>query len=248
MQVADRRMMASVGSMIRGSSRSSTRTSPGACMTTPRMADAPLRCSGFAGDSRTARTGWSRDLESTGQVRGAGVPVDGCTDRAPLTPRTRCGIGIPSTTWTTEQRCASSSPLAAPASPPNRPACRRSAPGACPGLRRSEVAAVAGLSVEYYARLERGQIAGASAGVLDALARALQLDETETGPPLRPRPRRRRHPHLGPLPSSYAEQGRLTTQPALGARGHQGRRRLRPRPAPEHPRHQQPRPRVLLAR
>jgi transcriptional regulator with XRE-family HTH domain len=49
-----------------------------------------------------------------------------------------------------------------------------------PGLRRSEVAAVAGLSVEYYARLERGQIAGASTGVLDALARALQLDETET--------------------------------------------------------------------
>jgi transcriptional regulator with XRE-family HTH domain len=48
-----------------------------------------------------------------------------------------------------------------------------------PGLRRSEVAAVAGLSVEYYARLERGQIAGASAGVLDALARSLQLDETE---------------------------------------------------------------------
>ncbi len=48
-----------------------------------------------------------------------------------------------------------------------------------PGLRRSEVAAVAGLSVEYYARLERGQIGGASAGVLDAIARALQLDETE---------------------------------------------------------------------
>ncbi len=48
-----------------------------------------------------------------------------------------------------------------------------------PGLRRSEVAAVAGLSVEYYARLERGQIAGASAGVLEALASALRLDETE---------------------------------------------------------------------
>lgn len=48
-----------------------------------------------------------------------------------------------------------------------------------PGLRRGEVAAVAGLSVEYYARLERGQIAGASSGVLEALARALQLDETE---------------------------------------------------------------------
>ncbi|MGO4597425.1 helix-turn-helix transcriptional regulator [Terrabacter sp. 2RAF25] len=48
-----------------------------------------------------------------------------------------------------------------------------------PGLRRSEVATLAGLSVEYYARLERGQIAGASAGVLDALSRALQLDDTE---------------------------------------------------------------------
>src|SRR4051794_20653375 len=43
-----------------------------------------------------------------------------------------------------------------------------------PGLRRSEVASIAGLSVEYYARLERGQIAGASSGVLAALARALQ--------------------------------------------------------------------------
>lgn len=48
-----------------------------------------------------------------------------------------------------------------------------------PGLRRSEVATLAGLSVEYYARLERGQVAGASSGVLEALARALRLDETE---------------------------------------------------------------------
>src|SRR5690606_9504234 len=48
-----------------------------------------------------------------------------------------------------------------------------------PGLRRSEVADLAGVSVEYYAKLERGAIAGASASVLDALSRALQLDETE---------------------------------------------------------------------
>jgi len=48
-----------------------------------------------------------------------------------------------------------------------------------PGLRRSEVAALAGVSVEYYARLERGHIAGASSGVLDALARALRLDDAE---------------------------------------------------------------------
>jgi transcriptional regulator with XRE-family HTH domain len=48
-----------------------------------------------------------------------------------------------------------------------------------PGLRRSEVAALAGVSVEYYAKLERGSLAGASAGVLDALARALQLNDAE---------------------------------------------------------------------
>ncbi|UPW08732.1 helix-turn-helix transcriptional regulator [Gordonia terrae] len=48
-----------------------------------------------------------------------------------------------------------------------------------PGLRRSEVATLAGVSVEYYSRLERGTIAGASSSVLESLARALQLDDTE---------------------------------------------------------------------
>ncbi|KAB8194888.1 helix-turn-helix domain-containing protein [Nonomuraea phyllanthi] len=48
-----------------------------------------------------------------------------------------------------------------------------------PGLRRGEVAALAGMSVEYYAKLERGSLAGVSAGVLDALARALQMDDAE---------------------------------------------------------------------
>jgi transcriptional regulator with XRE-family HTH domain len=47
------------------------------------------------------------------------------------------------------------------------------------GLRRGEVAALAGVSVEYYSKLERGALAGASATVLDAIARALQLDEAE---------------------------------------------------------------------
>jgi len=49
-----------------------------------------------------------------------------------------------------------------------------------PGLRREEVAILAGVSVEYYARMERGDLAGVSAEVLDALARALRLDEAET--------------------------------------------------------------------
>ena len=71
-----------------------------------------------------------------------------------------------------------------------------------PGLRRTEVAALAGVSVEYYAKLERGAIAGASSAVLDAVSRALQLDDTERahlldlaraadGIPASGRPRRR---------------------------------------------------------
>lgn len=71
-----------------------------------------------------------------------------------------------------------------------------------PGLRRSEAAMLAGVSVEYYAKLERGAITGASASVLDALATALQLDATERihlldlaraadGIPTSGRPRRR---------------------------------------------------------
>ncbi|MDH2442615.1 helix-turn-helix transcriptional regulator [Amnibacterium sp. CER49] len=48
-----------------------------------------------------------------------------------------------------------------------------------PGLRRGEVAALAGVSVEYYARLERGNLSGASDAVLDAVATGLGLDDAE---------------------------------------------------------------------
>ena len=47
------------------------------------------------------------------------------------------------------------------------------------GLRREEVAMLAGVSVDYYSRLERGNLAGASPSVLEAVARALQLDDAE---------------------------------------------------------------------
>ncbi|MEV0894012.1 helix-turn-helix transcriptional regulator [Promicromonospora sp. NPDC050262] len=48
-----------------------------------------------------------------------------------------------------------------------------------PGLRRAEVALVAGMSVEYYVRLERGNAAGVSEAVLEGISRALQLDDAE---------------------------------------------------------------------
>jgi transcriptional regulator with XRE-family HTH domain len=49
-----------------------------------------------------------------------------------------------------------------------------------PGLRREEVAMLAGMSTDYYARMERGNLAGVSPEVLDAVARVLRLDEAET--------------------------------------------------------------------
>jgi transcriptional regulator with XRE-family HTH domain len=70
------------------------------------------------------------------------------------------------------------------------------------GLRRAEVAMLAGVSPDYYTRLERGNLSGVSDSVLDAIARALQLDDAErshlhdlaraanTGPRARRRPAR----------------------------------------------------------
>jgi transcriptional regulator with XRE-family HTH domain len=48
-----------------------------------------------------------------------------------------------------------------------------------PGLRREEVAILAGVSVDYYTQLERGDADGASDGVLHAVARALRLSDAE---------------------------------------------------------------------
>ncbi len=52
-------------------------------------------------------------------------------------------------------------------------------PRRVPGLRREEVAVLAGVSIQYYTRLERGDMNGVSESVLEALARALQLDDAE---------------------------------------------------------------------
>jgi transcriptional regulator with XRE-family HTH domain len=69
-----------------------------------------------------------------------------------------------------------------------------------PGLRRSEVADLAGVSVEYYSQLERGNLSGVSDSVLDALARALQLDEAERA-------------HLGDLARTAGPAARTRRKP-----------------------------------
>jgi transcriptional regulator with XRE-family HTH domain len=48
-----------------------------------------------------------------------------------------------------------------------------------PGLRREELATLAGISIDYYVRLERGKETRPSASVVDALARALLLEDDE---------------------------------------------------------------------
>jgi transcriptional regulator with XRE-family HTH domain len=80
-----------------------------------------------------------------------------------------------------------------------------SGPRRVPGLRREEVAQLAGVSVDYYVRLERGRTAGVSESVLDGVARALQLNELERthlftlAKPSRSRPR--------PLPPQQVRPG-----------------------------------------
>jgi transcriptional regulator with XRE-family HTH domain len=62
---------------------------------------------------------------------------------------------------------------------PEQAGLRSYGPRRVPGLRREEVAVLAGVSVPYYTRLERGDINGVSQSVLEALARALELDDAE---------------------------------------------------------------------
>ena len=59
-------------------------------------------------------------------------------------------------------------------------------PRRVPGLRREEVAHLAGMSVDYYSRLEQGRHTTPSASVVEALARALRLDDAARAQPDRP--------------------------------------------------------------
>jgi transcriptional regulator with XRE-family HTH domain len=91
------------------------------------------------------------------------------------------------------------------------------------GLRREEVALLAGVSIDYYVRLERGRAPGASQSVLEGIARALQLDEAERAhlfdlacadcAPARPRSPRRSPAHQV-RPSVRRILDSMTTAPA----------------------------------
>ncbi|TDO51725.1 helix-turn-helix protein [Kribbella sp. VKM Ac-2527] len=99
-----------------------------------------------------------------------------------------------------------------------------------PGLRRGEVAALAGVSIEYYSKLERGSLAGVSASVLEAVARALQLDDAErthlfhlaqaaNGSGRLAKPRRRTAKRWTPRPSLQWVLDTITEGPAIVRNG-----------------------------
>lgn len=73
-----------------------------------------------------------------------------------------------------------------------------------PGLRREEVARLAGVSVDYYTRLERGNLSGVSDSVLDAIAGALELDRAE-------------HDHLYDLARAASTSGRKRAAHTAGS-------------------------------
>ena len=94
-----------------------------------------------------------------------------------------------------------------------------------PGLRREEVAHLAGVSVDYYTRIERGKIDGASLEVLEAIARALQLDDVERDHLMdlvqikRPKPVARR-PVPSRVPTSVQQVLDSITVPAVVQNAH----------------------------
>ena len=108
-----------------------------------------------------------------------------------------------------------------------------------PGLRREEVAELAGIGVDWYIRLEQGRTVSPSATTVDALARALRLTKTEhahlqgAGARRRAGARSRARPcRTRPADGREAEPAGLCHRPALGRagleRGRRGDLRLRP--------------------
>lgn len=88
------------------------------------------------------------------------------------------------------------------------------------GLRREEVAMLAGVSIDYYVRMERGNLSGASESVLDAIAQALRLDEAERdhlfalARAAGPGPRRRCTPPTSVRPAVQQVLDAITDAPA----------------------------------
>jgi transcriptional regulator with XRE-family HTH domain len=106
---------------------------------------------------------------------GVGVPDERCTDRASQPPENaRTVVDVENRAEVREFLISRRAKIT-----PQQAGLPEIGNRRVPGLRRGEVAALAGVSIEYFAKLERGALAGVSATILDAIARALQLDDAE---------------------------------------------------------------------
>jgi transcriptional regulator with XRE-family HTH domain len=115
-----------------------------------------------------------------------------------------------------------------PRSAPTRSSCPPEATAGYPGYAGPEVALLTGVSVEYYSRLERGNVAGASEAVLDAIARAPQLNDAERDHLFALARAASTSPRGG---NAAARRHDDATRPAI----HPPRHHRRPRPSPQRP-------------
>ncbi len=114
-------------------------------------------------------------VEATPTASAQEVPGEGCPDRASQPAGSRRTVGDVDNRAEVREFLISRRAKVTPA----RAGLPEDGRRRVPGLRRTEVASLAGVSIEYYSRLERGALGGVSATVLDAIARALQLDPAE---------------------------------------------------------------------
>ncbi len=104
-----------------------------------------------------------------------GAPGEGCTGRASLTAASRLGVdGMDARNEAREFLMSRRANLT-----PEQAGLPVSGHRRVEGLRRDAVAMLADVSPEYYAKIERGHLAGVSDAVLESVARALQLDDAE---------------------------------------------------------------------
>ena len=181
-------------------------------------------------DGRLSKARISRRWESLLREVPAGSPRRG-------EPGLRLGA------WRPSRRSASSSPPAAPGSRPSRRGCASYGSRRVPGLRREEVAVLAGVSVPYYTRLERGDIERRLRQRAGGAGPSAPARRRRARPPLRPRPRRaadRRAARAGAGQAARPARG-----PVDPRRDHR-RRRVRGQRAPRHPGRQPARPRAVL--
>src|SRR3954471_21422538 len=156
-------MIASVGFSIFGCGRSSTRMTPGAWSTAPRK-------------TALLRKRLSCPLNGTSPRAAVGSRVCGGEKLDPPPPARRRSVDRVDNRSEIRDFLASRRARITPGQAGLLPGGGRRR---VPGLRREEVAVLAGVSTDWYTRLEKGHIGGVSEDVLEAVARALQLDEAE---------------------------------------------------------------------